>query len=114
MAFGTSSVSKGQRSRDRSGCRALLELERWPLAVLPLAAAYIFPMSQTTHPSQLVGTWECVESYRKSGELMPQPEGVPRVTYALAADGSGTVMPGTIAAWPMRWSVADGRLRLGT
>jgi hypothetical protein len=70
-------------------------------------------MSNTTHPPELVGTWQCVESFKKSGEVVPYPDGVPKLTYSLNADGSGVTMPGTIAEWPMRWSVEGGRLSLG-
>ena len=67
------------------------------------------------NPPQLVGTWEWSEAFRKSGEpFPPPPPGVPRITYTFRADGSGTMMPGTIAEVAMRWAVADGRLRLTT
>jgi hypothetical protein len=71
-------------------------------------------MSEQTYPANLVGTWECFEAYTKSGEHHPQPEGAARVVYQLNADGSGTLMPGTIAEMPMYWSVAHGRLRVGS
>jgi hypothetical protein len=72
------------------------------------------PMNEQTYPANLVGTWECFEAYTKSGEHHPQPEGAARVVYRLDADGSGTLMPGTIAEMPMYWSVVDGRLRVGS
>jgi len=68
-----------------------------------------------TNPPQLVGTWVWDSTVLKSGKpLPPQPASVPRVTYVFMADGSGTMMPGTIAACVMRWKAEDGRLRLAT
>jgi hypothetical protein len=69
-----------------------------------------------TNPPELVGTWVGDSSVLKSGKppLPPQPANVPKVTYTFMADGSGTMMPGTIAACAMHWKVEDGRLRLTT
>jgi hypothetical protein len=67
-----------------------------------------------TNPA-LVGTWVWDSAVLKSGKpVPPMPANIPRVTYAFSADGSGTMMPGTIAAAAMHWTVADGRLRLTT
>src|SRR5437868_566794 len=67
------------------------------------------------NPPALVGTWVWDSGVLKSGKPMPpMPANVPRVTYTFLADGSGTMMPGTIAATAVRWAIADGRLRLST
>lgn len=70
-------------------------------------------MNKATHPPEFIGTWQCVETCKKSGESFRYPDGAPKLTYQLIADGSGVLMPGTIAEWPMRWSVVEGRVRLG-
>ena len=68
-----------------------------------------------TNPPQSVGTWVWDSAVLKSGKPHPPlPANVPKVTYTFMADGSGTMMPGTIAACVMRWKVQDGRLRLTT
>ena len=67
------------------------------------------------NPSQLVGTWVYDSAMQKSGKpLPPLPANVPKVTYAFVADGSGTMMPGTVAACAMHWKVEGSRLRLTT
>src|SRR6476661_10950960 len=68
-----------------------------------------------TNTSPLHGTWVWDSAVLKSGKpVPPQPASVPRVSYTFMADGSGTMMPGTIAACAMHWKVEGGRLRLTT
>ena len=68
-----------------------------------------------TNPPELAGTWVWDSTVLKSGKpAPPQPANIPKVTYTFLADGSGTLMPGTIAASALHWKVEDGRLRLTT
>jgi hypothetical protein len=74
-------------------------------------------MAKANHPIELVGTWQWLETYSKSGELMPHSPTMPKIVYVFAPDGSAGFMPGHFpgapTGMPMRWGVIDGRLRIG-
>jgi hypothetical protein len=74
-------------------------------------------MAKANHPFELVGTWQWLETYSKTDEVMPPSPTMPKIVYVFAPDGSAGFMPGHFpgapTGMPMRWGVIDGRLRIG-